>query len=215
MTSPSTTFPGGLTEIEFVEAYRRHTLLRPQVVADLTLRALAFADPSERATLSGVIAQQFVEAARRLVAVFEALGDRRYSVGRSLLRPLPGPAEWRTFAHAAATWAPEQVVRELSLGDDALPSARRLRSQPDLADLSDLVAAGCGAAPLLLAPPGQAGEAWLASPDSGTEPITASFGTDVQDAAALADVTGDLVAIASGFLASYAGARRGAAVRVR
>src|SRR6185312_1018952 len=96
-------FPGGLRELEFVDAYCRSSLRKPQMAADAALRALVFSDAADRAILVGLIAQELAESCRRLVAVHNALSDRRYSIARSLIKPLPGAAEWRDFVHQAAT----------------------------------------------------------------------------------------------------------------
>ena len=216
MTEP-TALPGGLSELEFVEAYVRSALTKPQMAADAALRALVFAAESERAILAGLIGQELGEACRRLVAVYDALSDRTYSVARSLLRPLPGVPEWKTFIHHAAIFTPEQIVRQMSLGDDALQHARVLRGQPDLHLLTGLVAAAATGNSMLLIPGlGQRNvpdECWFAGVNGDGETFTASFGASETDAANLADLTADLSGIARGFLGSYLDARRGAGRR--
>jgi len=208
------TFPGGLSELDFVDAYRRSALKKPQMAADAALRTLVFSDAADRAILVGLIAQELAESCRRLAAVHRALSDRTVNVARSLLKPLPGVAEWRTFAHQAATFTPEQMLRELSLGDEALDFVNNLRGQPDLVDLEGLVAAAeTGNAMLLI--PGLdrrhvPEECWLAGVDAKGTPIASSFGSSEADAASLADLVADLSAIARGLLEVYLGNRRDA-----
>jgi len=210
-------YPGDLSELEFVDAYCRSALRQPQMAADAALRALVFSESGDRAILTGLIAQQLAEACRRLVAVYNALSDRRYSIARKLLRPLPGVAEWKTFIQQAGTFSPEQTCRELSLGDEALEHARHLRSQCDLAELTKLIAASELGTSMLLVPylAGRniAEECWLAGVDGEGEPFAASFKANEQNAADLAGLTADLSAIARGFLSVYLGNRRSAGRR--
>lgn len=215
MTQPG--FPGGLSELEFVEAYCAAAVLKPSAAADAALHALVFADTIDRPLLVGAIAHELTEAALRLVAVFEALSDRRYSVGRSLMKPLPGIEQWSSFIQYAAIFSPEQMVRELSLGDDALPYAESLRGQSNLADYTGLIAAAAARNGILLIPQSQRypgpTECWYAGLDADGEPTAASFETSEHHAAGLADVTGDLTNIAHGFLSCYLATRRSTARR--
>jgi hypothetical protein len=213
MTLPAT-YPGNMTELDFVESYARSALKKPQMAADAALRTLVFSEAGDRAILVGLIAQELAEAARRLVAVYEALSDRTHSVARSLLRPLPGAGDWKTFVQRAATISPEQMLRELSIGNDALESAQLLRAQPELAELTGLIAAAETGNSMLLIPDlarrHVAEECWMAGIDVNGEPIASSFGSSESDATTLADITADLSSIARGFLMSYLTARRGA-----
>lgn len=210
-------YPGNMGELEFVEAYAKSALRKPQMAADAALGRLVFAELADRAILAGLIAQELAEACRRLVAVWDALADRRYPVGRSLLRPLPGAEAWRAVIQQAATFTPEQILRELSLDDGALDHARALRAQADLAELTGLVAAAETGNPMLLIPGldrRQVADAcWVAGIDVAGEPVASSFGTAEADATALADITADLCGIARGFLMSYVDARRSAGRR--
>ena len=212
MTHP---FPGGLSELQFVEAYWRSALKKPQMAADSALRALVFSDSAGRALLTGLIASELVEACRRLVAVHTALSDRRFSIAQTLLRPLPGAAEWAAFVHQAGTFTPEQMLRELSLGEDALEHAEHLRSQPGLADFTAMISAAETGNAMLLTPNGRnvADECWLGGVDSNGESVASSFGTSESEATTLADVTADLSAIARGFLGTYLGHRLNAGRR--
>lgn len=210
-------YPGNMGELEFVEAYARSAVRKPQMAADAALGRLVFAEAGDRAILAGLIGQELAEACRRLVAVWGALSDRRYAVARSLLRPLPGAADWRVFIQQAATFTPEQTIRELSLDGDALEWARALRAQPDLDELTGLIAAAETGNPMLLIPgldrrqvPDQC---WLAGIDAGGESVASSFGAGESDATTLADITADLCGIARGFLMSYVDARRTAGRR--
>lgn len=205
-------YPGNMGELEFVEAYARSAVRKPQMAADAALGRLVFAEAGDRAILAGLIGQELAEACRRLVAVWGALSDRRYPVARSLLRPLPGVAEWRVFIQQAATFTPEQTIRELSLDGDALEWARALRARPDLDELTGLVAAAETGNPMLLIPGLDrrqvADQCWLAGVNVEGEPIASSFGAGESDATTLADITADLCGIARGFLMSYVDARR-------
>jgi len=206
------TYPGQLNELDFVEAYARSALKKPEMAADAALGRLVFAEAGDRAILVGLIAQELGEACRRLTAVYQALSDRQHPVARSLLKALPGAAEWRQFIQQAATISAEQMVRSLSLGDDALEAARILRSQPDLSELSGLVAAAETGNPMLLIPAllrkHVPDEVWLAGVDERGEAVATSFGAGEDDAATLADLTGDVCGIARKFLLSYVNARR-------
>ena len=213
----NTGFPGGLTELDFVELYWRSALRKPQMAADAALRSLVFAESGERAILAGLIGHELAEACRRLTAVHGALSDRRYSIARTLLRPLPGVPEWRELVRQAGTFTPAQMLRELSLDGAAIDYATRLRSQPDLAGLEGLIAAAATGNAMLLVQ-GLGGrvvpkECWLAAVDAEGTPIAAGFGASEQDAAALADVTAELCAIARGFLGVYLQSRRTAGWR--
>jgi hypothetical protein len=213
-TPPPSTFPGNMSELTFVEAYARSAIRKPQMAADAALRSLVFAESGDRAILTGLIAQELAEACRRLVAVYQALADRTHSVARSLLKPLPGAADWHLFVQRAGTFTPEQMLRELNIGDDALQAAQMLRGQPDLADLGGLVAAAESGNPMLLIPDLSrrlvAEEVWLAGIDANGEPIASSFGASENDATTLTDITADICSIARDFLISYVAARRGA-----
>lgn len=210
-------FPGGLSELDFVDAYCRSALRKPQMAADAALRALVFSDAGDRAILTGLIAQELAEAGRRLVAVYNALWDRRYSIARTLMRDLPGVELWKEFVHRAATLSPEQTCFELSLGDDAVEHARLLRSQSDLADLTTLVAAAEAGNSMLLVPDiGRRNipeACWIAGAGFEGETVAASFGATEQQAAILTDLTADLSSIARGFLETYLGNRRSAGRR--
>ena len=203
-----------MAELDFVEAYARSALRKPQLAADAALSRLVFSESGDRAILTGLIAQELAEAARRLVGVYEALADRTHPVAKSLLRPLPGAQAWKTFVHHAATFTPDQMLRELSIGSDALESAQLLRAQPELHELTGLVAASESGNAMLLIPDlarrQVAEECWLAGLDSNGEPIASSFGSSEADATTLADITADISSIARGFLMSYLNARRGA-----
>jgi hypothetical protein len=202
-------YPGALGELQFVDAYLQGALRKPQVVADSLLRSLVLSGQNDRLILSGLLAEQLAEACRRLTGVYLALSDRRYPVARTLAGALPGLEQWLAFIQAAGTFTPEQMLRELGLGDDALGSAMTLRAQPGLASVTDLVAAAEMGSAMLLMPNGRLSEeCWFAGPTPGGDHVAASLGTEEHDAAALADLTADLCSIARGFLGSYLDARR-------
>lgn len=212
-------FPGGLTEAEFLEAYWRSALRAPQVVADSALRAATLATNSDRLLLVGFVAGQLAEACRRLVAVWDALADRRYPVARSLLAPLPDAARWALFVDEAGRMAPEQMLRHLSLGDDAgaLDAARKLRGEPALAELAPLVEAHAGGAAMVLVRGNEwhrpDTEPWYSGLDAAGTPLAWTSGGDEGAAAGLADLTAELVAIARGLLGAYVAARLSAGRR--
>lgn len=207
-------FPGGMSELEFVEAYSRSALRKPQVAADAALRTLVFAEVGERAILASLIGQELAEACRRLTAVHRALSNRLYSVGRTLLQPLPGADEWMDLVRDAGTLTPEEMLRELSLPESALSHAENLRAQPDLASLTGMVAtAESGNAMLIIPGLGNRNvpsESWYTGVSPEGIPFVASFGVEEGDAASLADLTADLTGIARGFLDAYLDARRNA-----
>jgi hypothetical protein len=203
-----------MPELTFVEAYARSALRKPQMAADAALRALVFSESGDRAILTGLIAEELAEACRRLVAVYQALSDRTHSVARSLLKPLPGASEWQEFVQRAATFSPEQMLRELNIGNDALEAAQMLRGEPELSELAGLVAAAESGNPMLLIPDLArrlvAEEVWLAGIDTAGAPVASSFGASENDATTLTDITADICTIARDFLMSYVNARRGA-----
>jgi hypothetical protein len=207
-------YPGELSELDFVESYARSALRKPEMAADAALRTLVFSEAGDRAILTGLIGFELAEAARRLVAVYNALADRTYTVARSLLLPLPGIDEWRVFVHRAATFTPEQTLRDLGLGEAALRHAQDLRAQPSLADLDGLISAAATGNPMLLAPGiGRRNiieECWFSGVDSAGQPFAVRFGASETDAANLADLTGDLCRIGRGLLLNYLEGRRGA-----
>lgn len=208
-------YPGGLSELQFVEAYWRTTLRAPQTIADAMLRAAVTASQDDRIVVTGAIAQQLGESCRRLVAVRDALFDRRYSIARSLLKPLPGVEEWRAFAQWAAISEPEGTLRDLGLGSDALESAQRLRSQPDLTWIEPLIAAQVSGNVFTLVPPMKgrvATQLWMGAAAGEAQP-TGHLLVNDDDSATLADTTADMVSIARGFLGSYLRARLGAGRR--
>lgn len=199
---------GGALELAFVEAYYRGALRKPQVVADALLRAVVTSGQEDRLMLTAAIAEPLAEAARRLCAVQSALFDRRFPVGRTLREPLPGVEAWRHFAQWAGTTGPREMLRDLGIGDEALASAERLRSEPDIAWVSPLVAAAENGTLMVLPQDGGRGRTVLVGSPDGEPPAAIAVSED--DAASLADLTAEFTSIARGFLASYIRARRGA-----
>ncbi|MFN0094900.1 MAG: hypothetical protein ACKVVT_08995 [Dehalococcoidia bacterium] len=206
-------YPGGLRELDFLDAYLRGALRKPQVAADGLLRALVFADPADRPVLAGAIAGELAEACRRLVAVWEALSDRRRPIAAALMGPLPGAAAWVEFAQQTATLTPEQVIRELGIGEAGLRAAKHLREHPDLPGLTGLVVAAEQGAEMLLLPLAAADEGWLAGIGGDGETMAASFGVGEPDAAGLADLTAAFCDAARAFLGAYLDGRRTAGWR--
>ncbi len=209
-------YPGGLSELDFVDAYQRTVLRKPQVIADAILKTLLHADAFDRALLSGAVAVELAESCRRLAAVHLALADRRYPIARSLMQPLPSADQWREFAQQAATFTPEQMLRELNLPDSALESAKLLREQPDLGGLADLVEAAELGSGMVIVPVSERSmpvEAWLAGRTADGQGVASAVPVSESDTATLADITADMVSIARGFLGGYLSARRTAGRR--
>jgi hypothetical protein len=202
-------FPGNVTESRFLDAYWRLTLRRPQVGADAALRALVTAGAGDRSPLVGVLAGHAGEAARRLVAVYQALDDRTLSIARRLLGPLPGREAWDAFAASMMALQPSQLAWRLGIGEDGLDAAERLRGMGDLGWIGALVT-GSEHGPVLVEGTGvHAGRIGIAA--SGVEAEPLFLGED--DAAALADATADMVSAARGLLGAYLDARRTAGRR--
>ncbi len=213
---PTFPYPGGLSELEFVDEYQRSALRKPQVVADAIFKTMLYADESDRSLLCGAIAVELSEACRRLVAVYAALSNRRNPIAITLLQPLPKVQAWLDFAQVAGTFTPEQMLRELSLPDSAIESAELLRSQPDLGAMSDIVAAADMGSEMIMVPARQHSpqkEAWVAGRTIDGNGVTAGIPVSEDYAAVLADTTASLVSIARGFLGGYLSARRNAGRR--
>ncbi|MDZ7729145.1 MAG: hypothetical protein U5Q44_13645 [Dehalococcoidia bacterium] len=166
--------------------------------------------------LAGVLGDHLGEACRRLVAVRNALYDRRYSMAVSLMDPLPGLAEWRDFAQWAAIVPPENMLRDLGLGEEALPAAEKLHEQADLAWVEPLVAAHASGNSLIIYTRVGSGKApttlWM-GPVPTEDGESLSISMEEHDAATLADMTADMVGVARGFLGSYLKARQNAGRR--
>jgi hypothetical protein len=210
-------YPAGLSELEFLEAYYSSGLRKPSVVADSVLRSLVLAGQSDRLVLSGLVAEQLAEACRRLCAVYLALSDRRHPIARTLMGPLPREDEWVTFAQHAATFTPEQMLRELSLDDSALEAAKKLRGLGDLGELAPLVAAAESGNPMFLVPSLPSGRTpiagWLRGTNGDGEATVVEVLLEEHEVASLADLTAELTGIARRFLGAYLEARRTAGRR--
>lgn len=204
MTAATIGYPLGMTEIEFVDVYRRVTLRKPQVGADAALLTMVTAAADDRLALLGVMGDYVAEAALRLVAVYQALSDRTYAVGQSLLAPLPGKEEWDRFAMVAVAAEPRSTLRDLYLGDDAIEPAERLRSMGDIGWIGPLISATTGGGVVIEGTQSKGlGVARFAIPGIHVPVL------DVveDDAATLADTAAELSGIARGFLGAYVEAR--------
>jgi hypothetical protein len=199
------TYPGGLSELRFVETYWRLTLRKPQVGADAALRAMVTAGAADRGPLVGVLASHAGEAARRLVAVYEALDDRTYPIARRLQGPLPGRAAWDSFTATVMALQPSQLAWRLGVGEDGLEALERMRSMGDLGWIGPCVSASEEGA-LLIDGPGEHsdGIAIARAGTSADQPLRLRE----DDAAALADATADMTSVARGLLGAYLDARR-------
>lgn len=206
----ATDYPFGQDELEFVDAYWRTSLRIPQVAADAALRTLVTAGQADRLLLVGTIAAGVGEAARRLTAVCAALEDRTYPVGKSLLRPLPGRAEWYELIQQVVTIEPSAMRWRLGLDDSAQQPAERLRAMGDLSWVGPLVDAACQEGIVVEGTyGGRPGARFIAVKDRVE--AAQAFGED--DAAGLADTAAELVAIARGFLGAYLEGRQSAGYR--
>ena len=201
-----------LTELRFLEEYERTVLSKPQMVADTALRSLAFCPPYERPALVGVLAEQLVEAALRLTAVFEALDDRRVSIADRLQGPLPGAEEWVALTQLAATAEPEGVVRRLALDEGAEENAAQLRSLPVPEWLPDLIEASTAADSLAM--PAPIDELAITGTNVEGERLEVRLAAGENATAAMADLVADLCSVARGFLGAYLRARRSLGQRV-
>jgi hypothetical protein len=203
-------FPGNLSELRFLESYYRHTLRKPQVAADTLMRSLTLSAGPDRAVLVATIAAQLAEAAQRLVAVYRALGNRSRPVVAQLVAPLPGASEFREFAQEAGTIAPETMVRQLGLGDEALKTAEQLRGSPDLAWIAELIAAAEGGRLVIetVATGSRETGTILLTGVTPDGVVSVASQTDEADAANLADYTAELCEISRGFLGIFLEARR-------
>lgn len=209
-------YPSGLRELPFVQAYYRTTLRKPQVVSDTVLRSLMTSGQDDRLILVAALATELTEACRRVTAIEAALRDRRYPVAQMLHRELPGAAAWQAFLDRATALPPEAMLRDLGLGDDALPAAEVLRGQPDLSWVTGLIAAaetgnvlaliqraeGPGARPPV--------DVWIGGYLPESTPEASTLTASVDDAATMADTTADMVSVGQGFLGAYLAARLGA-----
>ena len=209
---PETPYVAGLTELRFLEEYERTVLSKPQMVADAALKALAFAPPYERPALVGMLAEQLVEAALRLTAVFEALDDRRLSIARQLRGPLPGVEAWVALAQLAATAEPEGVVRRLALDEGAVENAAQLRGLPIPEWLPALIEASTAADSLAM--PAPIDQLAVTGTNAEGERLEVRLAAGENDTVAMADLIADLCSVARGFLGAYLRARRSLGQRV-
>ncbi len=205
-------YVAGLTEIRFLEEYERTVLSKPQMVADAALKALAFAPPYERPALVGMLAEQLVEAALRLTAVFEALDDRTVSIAQHLRGPLPGAEAWVALAQLAGTAEPEGVVRRLALDEGAVESAAQLRGLPIPDWLPALIEATTASDALAM--PAPIDELAVTGTNAEGERLEVRLAAGENATVAMADLIADLCSVARGFLGAYLRARRSLGQRV-
>tara|TARA_B100001123_G_scaffold346537_1_gene395047 strand:- start:22790 stop:23422 length:633 start_codon:yes stop_codon:yes gene_type:complete len=195
-----------LSELAFLEEYEHTVLSKPQIVADTTLRSLAFCPPYERTALIRVLADQLVEAAKRLAAVFEALDDRQLSVATTLRGPLPGAPAWVDLTQLAATAEPEGLVRRMALDEGALESAAQLRSLPLPDWLPDLIQASSAEDSLAMTAP--IDQLAITGTTAEGEQVEVRLAAGENATVAMADLVADLCSVARGFLGAYLRARR-------
>jgi hypothetical protein len=209
------TFPAGLSESSFLRAYHSTALRKPGVAADGLLRTALLAGQADRYAIGAAILLEVGEACRRLVHVFNALDDRRYSIARTLAGPLPGLEDWSFFAQLATTAPASALIARLYISDAALPFAERLRGLGDYELLGRAVAAHASPNPLLLVPGLDGGR----QPDqivlAGGEGEALRVGTGEADLAGLADVASEASSIARGLLGDYIRTRFGTTANAR
>ncbi len=209
---PESPYVDGLTELRFLEEYERSALSKPQMVADAALKALAFAPPYERPALVGMLAEQLVEAALRLTAVFEALDDRRFSIAQQLRGPLPGADGWVALAQLSGTAEPEGVVRRLALDEGAVESAAQLRGLPVPEWLPALIEATTAADSLAM--PAPIDQLAITGTNAEGVRLEVRLAAGENDTVAMADLVADLCSVARGFLGAYLRARKSMGQRV-
>jgi len=208
-------FANAADEIAYLREYEAVTLRKPQVVADNVLTGIFLADATYRATLAALLLQESVEAARRLAAVWHALGDRREPPARRLRRPLPDADAVRAMAETVGmTEEPRALLSHLGLSEDAIESAEELASFGGLAWFAEAVrCAESGPPNLTLVPPEEPGGApvlhWSGFDHAGA-PVRIEVALEDNQVIALGDATADFVTWAREFLATYIDARIGA-----
>ncbi len=188
--------PGELSERDFLRSYQRSTLRAPQVAADAALRVMVTAHEPDRPLLVAAIARAASDAARNLLTVSEALRGNR-PLPDALLAPNPDVAKWRAFAETARR-APQSLLRELSLPDEALEDVETLATLEGLELVEDLLDwAGGGFAIVPTTPWRPSNDEVLLCPAGGDDPLALRE----EDATLLANLTSGLVAAARRFLA--------------
>ena len=212
------TYPGNLSEAEFLTAYAGHALRKPQVVADNVLTGIFLTDVRYRGALTALLVQESVEAARRLAAVWVALTDRTRPVARSLAGPLPDTSAWVRFARAVEDAAiaehPAALLRAMAIDDSALQSVEELCAFQGLARFEvpmRVYEPGPPTATVSGTNPGALRLSNTTPNATGTgDPIEARMSLSDEQIIALGDATGDFTAWAGDFLGAYIEGRAGA-----
>lgn len=200
----------GEDEIRYLRAYESATLRKPQIVADNVLAGIFLADTTHRAALAALLLQEAVEAARRLGAVVEALGDRSVPVARRLQRPLPGVAAWDALAERAGmTEEAGDLLRALGLGEAARESAEELIAFGGLSWFSAAIRASESGPAAVTVEAGTPAMLHYRGFDAEGAEAAVAFALDDDRVIALGDATGDFVMWAREFLGAYIDARGG------
>ena len=189
-------FPGGLSETDFLRSYQRSTLRAPQVAADAALRVMVTAHEPDRPLLVVAIARAASDAARNLLAVYEALRGGR-PLAAALQEANPDIGGWRAFAESARR-APRSLLRELALPDEALADVEALGTLEGIELVEELLRwSQNGFAIVPTTPWRPSTEEVLLCPRDGGDPLSVRE----EDATLLANLTSGLVAAARTFLA--------------
>ena len=205
------TFPGNLSEGEFLHAYAAHALRKPQVVADNVLTGIFLTDATYRGALTALLVQESVEAARRLAAVWGALTDRTRPVARTLAGPLPGAEAWARFAaaveEAAAAQYPAALLRAMAIDDSALQSAEELCTFDGLPRFAVPLRVYEPGPPVVTVTGSGPGTLLLSNTTPVGDMVEARMALSDEQIVALGDATGDFTTWAADFLGAYIDAR--------
>ncbi|MSQ42237.1 MAG: hypothetical protein EXR65_04290 [Dehalococcoidia bacterium] len=207
--------PGGLSELAFLHAYAATALRKPQVVADNVLTGIFLADAGYRAPLAALLAQEAVEAARRLNAVWDALSDRTRPVAQRLAGPLPGVAAWERFAAAVEAHAerPAALLEAMALDASALQSAEELAAFSGLARFAVPLRVFAPGPPVVTVVAGPVPSLLLSNVGADGAAVEARLSLADEQVIALGDAAGDFVTWAGDFLGAFIDAREAAASR--
>lgn len=202
-----TALPGNLDEAAFLLAYSRQAVRKPQVVADNVLTGIFLTDATYRGSLTALLVQESVEAARRLAAVWGALTDRTHPVARTLAGALPGASAWEQFAEAvtraAAAEQPHALLRAMAIDDSALESAEELCAFDGLGRFAVPMRVYEAGPPTVTITGGHPGTLLLSNVAASGGPIEARLSLSDDQIIALGDAAGDFARWAGDFLGAY------------
>ena len=194
---------GSALDLAFLRSYEATTLRRIEVVSDALLERLFLADAGQRALLAAQLLSHLAEAAQRLVAVCSALRDRRSSVAVSLRQQLPTADGWRAFSEAVSETDPGELVRAMGLDDRAWDSADELSRAPELWLHSQVIRVHESGPPLTRLEGGERPALLFEGRDRSGRGAELRVALSEARITAIADATGQLVAIARDFLITH------------